>query len=94
VLRRLGVIVTMIMLSGCSHGSAQESGRHEVHVVVVYSDRDTINAEARKRGYRSQANGFYDPVRNELWCPKEESADAFRTCGHELRRAVRGEAHR
>lgn len=67
--------------------------RFEVKMTVVYADRDTINAEARYRGYRSQANGFFDPLRNELWCPDEESKEAFRTCGHELRHVVKGDFH-
>jgi hypothetical protein len=65
-----------------------------VNFTVVYTDRDTINAVARERGNRSQANGFFDPIRRELWCPDEESRDAFSTCGHELRRVVKRDFHK
>jgi hypothetical protein len=88
----LGLLLASV-LAACSHVQTGDSRRHELSVVVVYADRNTINAEARKRGYRSQANGFYDPARNELWCPNDETADAFRTCGHELRHAVKGNFH-
>ena len=89
----LGLFLIAMLLTACNTGQAGHSNRHELTVVVVYADRDTINKEARKRGYRSQANGFYDPARNELWCPNDETADAFRTCGHELRHAIKGDFH-
>jgi hypothetical protein len=88
----LGILITILM-TACSHVTVSDPVRHQLSVVVVYADRNTINAEARNRGYRSQANGFYDPARNELWCPNEETAEAFRTCGHELRHAVKGDFH-
>jgi len=79
-------------VAGCA-APYDGGNRFEVKMTVVYADPDTINAEARYRGYRSQANGFFDPLRNELWCPEEESKEAFRTCGHELRHVVKGDFH-
>lgn len=67
--------------------------RHEVQVTVIYATPDRINEEARNRGHRAQVNGFYDSKRNEIWCPNEETAQAFRTCGHELMHAVKGPFH-
>ena len=83
------------MLGGCSSmPHAETPERTEVKVTVVYANRDQINAVARDRGFRSQANGFYDTLRAELWCPDEETIEAFRTCGHELRHVVMGRFHR
>ena len=84
-------MILLIFLSACAVPA--DSMRHHLQVTVVYADLDTINAEARNRGYRSQANGFFDPVKNELWCPDKETPEALRTCGHELRHAVKGRFH-
>jgi hypothetical protein len=92
-MRLPAAVLLTISLSACSHMQVTDPARYELSVVVIYADRNTINAEARNRGYRSQANGFYDPARNELWCPNEETAEAFRTCGHELRHAIKGDFH-
>jgi hypothetical protein len=29
-----------------------------------------------------------------MWCPDEETKEAFRTCGHELRHVVKRDFHR
>jgi len=87
-------LVFPILLTACSSGLVGEEARRELRVTIIYTDRDTINAEARNRGFRSQVNGFYDVLKNEIWCPNEETSDAYRTCGHELRHAVRGPFHR
>ena len=85
--------VILAMLAACSPAPESTAGK-TITVTVVYTDRDTINEEARRLGYTSQANGFYDPLGNRLWCPDEETPEAFRTCGHELRHVVKGEFHR
>lgn len=82
------------LLGGCAMAYPEITGRSEIRVIVVYADRDTINAVARDRGHRTQANGFFDPIRNEMWCPDEETKEAFRTCGHELRHVVKRDFHR
>jgi hypothetical protein len=83
------------VLGGCSSlPQAETPGRAEVKMTVVYANRDRINEVARDRGFTSQANGFYDTLRAELWCPDEETREAFSTCGHELRHVVKGSFHR
>jgi len=93
-LRTIISLTIPMALSACMSGPGNDDARREIRVIVIYTDRDTINAEARNRGFRGQANGFYDAVRNEIWCPNEETPDAFRTCGHELRHVVVGAFHR
>jgi len=83
----------LVLATACGHVPEKDMVRHEVQVTVIYATMDKINAEARDRGYRSQANGFYDSRRNEIWCPDEETPQAFRTCGHELRHVVKGPFH-
>ena len=92
-MRRLGLLGLILFLTGCAVSLPSGTSRRDLQVTVIYADRDAINAEARARGLAGQANGFYDPLRNELWCPDENSASAFRTCGHELRHAVKGAFH-
>ena len=69
---------------------------HHVTATVVYADSNSINLAARARGYSKKARvrGFYDPARNEIWCPNEETDDALRTCGHELRHLIKGGFHK
>lgn len=81
-------------LSACSSTSGPLE-RHQISTTIIYADEETINHTARGRGYAgpSKVNGFYDPVRNEIWCPNNESVQALRTCGHELRHLVKGQFH-
>ena len=70
--------------------------RHTISAVtIIYADIDTINLAARGRGYTDvkSVRGFYDPKRNELWCPNDTTSDAFETCGHELRHLTKGPFH-
>lgn len=90
----LGGCSTMPQAAGPTRPEADGTTHTQVSVTVVYADLDTINSVARERGHTSQANGFYDSLRAELWCPDEESQQAFRTCGHELRHVVMGRFHR
>jgi hypothetical protein len=86
------VLLVGVLLAACAP-LMDGAARTEVRVTVVYADLDTINQVARERGYRGQAYGFYDRMRNELWCPNGETGAAFRTCGHELRHVVKGPFH-
>lgn len=81
-------------LSACS-STPGPLERHQISTTIIYADEETINLTARGRGYAgpSKVNGFYDPVRNEIWCPNNESFQALRTCGHELRHLVKGQFH-
>lgn len=88
------VIAIGWLVGGCAVPYAETDSRHELKLTVVYTDRDTINSVARDRGSRSQASGFYDPIRHELWCPDEETREAFRTCGHELRHVLKRNFHK
>jgi len=90
----LGIGLFAFVILGCTP-SAGYLTRHQINTTVIYADEETINRMAHGRGYRgpSKVNGFYDPVRNELWCPDDESAQALRTCGHELRHLVKGQFH-
>jgi len=90
----LGILGMLLLPLSCASPVPQDPDtlRKDLRIFVVFSDYDTINAEARRRGYRSQAMGFFDPIKNELWCPKERSAQAFKICGHELCHAVKGSA--
>jgi hypothetical protein len=86
-------IMLLVLATACGHVPEKDMVRHEVKITVIYATPDEINAEARSRGYRAQVNGFYDSMRNEIWCPDEETPQAFRSCGHELRNAVVGSFH-
>ena len=88
------VIALGCLVGGCAVPYSETHLRYELKVTVVYADRDTINSVARDRGNHGQANGFYDSVRGELWCPDEETRDAFSTCGHELRHVVKRDFHK
>lgn len=79
---------------GCS-STSRSLERHQISTTVIYADAEAINVAARGRGYRGGAvvKGFYDPVRNEIWCPNSETTDALRTCGHELRHLIKGNFH-
>ena len=88
------VVAIGCLVGGCAVPFTETHSRYELKVTVVYTDRDTINSVARARGNQGQANGFYDPIRQELWCPDEETRDAFSTCGHELRHVVRRDFHK
>jgi hypothetical protein len=93
-LRKKSLAVMLLFCSAaCSHVQDGDLVRHEVQVTVIYATPDKINAEARDRGYHAQVNGFYDSRRNEIWCPNDETAQAVKTCGHELRHAVLGPFH-
>ena len=69
--------------------------KHQIEVTVIYADSDSINLAAKARGYAqpTHVRGFYDPARNEIWCPNEETDSALRTCGHELRHRIKGAFH-
>jgi hypothetical protein len=68
--------------------------KYIISATVVYADSDVINLAARARGYTgNRVNGFYDPDRNEIWCPNDESVESLRTCGHELRHMIKGQFH-
>jgi hypothetical protein len=88
----LGILGMLLLPLSCALPIPQnpDTLRKDVRISVVLTDYDTINKEARRRGYQSQAMGFFDPVRNELWCPNETSPQAFKICGHELCHAVKG----
>ncbi len=88
------IVVSYSVLSACS-STTGPMDRHQITTTVIYADEETINLTARGRGYSgpSKVNGFYDPVRNEIWCPNSETAQALRTCGHELRHLVKGQFH-
>jgi hypothetical protein len=86
-------ILLLILVTACGHVYKGDVVRQEVQVTVIYAPRDRINEEARNRGFQRPVNGFYDTIRNEIWCPNEETPRAFRTCGHELRHAVLGRFH-
>lgn len=94
VLTLLGVTLYCSFLTACSSPSGALE-RHQITTTIIYADEETINLTARGRGYAgpSKVNGFYDPVRNEIWCPNNESVQALRTCGHELRHLVKGQFH-
>ncbi len=69
---------------------------HKITATVVYADSNSINLAARTRGYVQQARvrGFYDPSRNEIWCPNDETDDSLKICGHELRHLIKGGFHK
>ncbi len=90
----LVIVFGCIFLLACSSTSGPME-RHQISTTIIYADEETINLAARGRGYLgpSKVNGFYDPVRNEIWCPNNETSQALRTCGHELRHLVKGQFH-
>ena len=92
----LALLVTGL-LGGCSSMPQAEPQtnrpiRTTVKMTVVYAKRDRINEVAKQRGFQSQTDGFYDKRRGELWCPDEETKEAFSTCGHELQHVVKGDS--
>lgn len=85
------------LLGGCAsmpqaEPQADKPARTKVKMTVVYAKRDRIKEVARDRGFQPQANGFYDRGRGELWCPDEETKEAFSACGNELRHVVKGDS--
>lgn len=86
------ILLLALLLTSCSLGDPDLQDVTTVRVKLT--DRDSIAAKAREYGYTSQANGFYHRASNTLWCPDEETVEAFRTCGHELRHAVKGDFHK
>ena len=80
---------------GCTTHSPVSMEKHQVQVTVIYADSDSINLAARARGYAKQARvrGFFDPSRNEIWCPNDETDSSLKTCGHELRHRIKGAFH-
>ncbi len=101
MLKLLGKYAVALLVAGMWGGlgactsSPMSMERHTISATVVYADLDTINLAARGRGYNKKVRvrGFYDPVRNEIWCPNDETPDALRTCGHELRHLTKGLFH-
>ena len=90
--RLLVVGLIALFVIGCDRTDTRPG--KEVTVRVIYTDRDTINEKAREYGLTEQANGFYNRLSNTMYCPDEETPDAFRTCGHELRHVVKGDFHK
>jgi hypothetical protein len=98
--RRKSHGIMLRVLAGCFLASAltacaQRSDlvAHDLRVTVVYASHDRINEEATKRGQKHEVYGFYDPLRNEIWCPQGETKTDNLVCGHELRHAVYGAFH-
>ena len=61
-------------------------------MTVRWIDRDTLNEVCRNLGLRESVNGCY--VDGVAYCPDEDTPDAYRTCGHEIRHAVKGGFHK
>jgi len=90
----VGTLFICCLITGCASTIPRPLERHTISATVIYADSDTINIAAQVRGYAGKrVNGFYDPDRNEIWCPNDESGEAFRTCGHELRHLIKGQFH-
>ena len=89
-----GILGMIFLALGCATTTSMPMEKHSISATVVYADTDAINLAARARGYAGQrVNGFYDPSRNEIWCPNDESVESLRTCGHELRHLIKGQFH-
>ena len=88
---KLLLILSMLLLSACAR--LDDVIHHEVRISVIYADHDRINEEATKRGHLWEVSGFFDPRRNEIWCPEGESKLALAVCGHELLHAAKGSFH-
>lgn len=101
ILQLAGKLFAILFVVGLAYtvlGCSSATGlieRHQISTTVIYADVEAINVAARGRGYLGGAvvKGFYDPVRNEIWCPDSETTDALRTCGHELRHLIKGNFH-
>jgi hypothetical protein len=90
----MGTMGMVLLTFGCATTTSLPLEKHRVSATVVYADSDAINLAAKARGYAGQrVNGFYDPSRNEIWCPNDESVESLRTCGHELRHLIKGQFH-
>ena len=90
----IGTISLFCFTMGCETSPMRPLEKHSISATVVYADTDVINVAAQARGYSgARVNGFYDPERNEIWCPNDESLEALRTCGHELRHLIKGQFH-
>gem|GEM_PF-6526237 len=90
----IGIIGMFSLFFGCASTTLKPMEKHNISATVVYADSDVINLAAKARGYAgNRVNGFYDPDRNEIWCPNDESVEALRTCGHELRHLIKGQFH-
>ncbi len=84
----IGVYFSFLMVCSSTSGPME---RHQIRTTIIYADEESINLAARARGYLGPSK--VNPVRNEIWCPNNESPQALRTCGHELRHLVKGQFH-
>ena len=90
----LGVGLCLSYIVGCSTNSSPLE-RLRITTKIIYAVGEALNVVARGWGDfgLSKVNGFYDPVRNEIWCPNSETNDPLHTCGHGLRHWIRGQFH-
>ena len=76
--------------SGSKYSYYEDAKVYEIASFQLWiASRDTINAEARYRGIKESLQGFWDPIRREMWCPefkgsKKEKIAVLQICGEEL----------